>query len=107
MAHSVLRQTAQPVAHQYTDGWALDLAEALQQTIAGEVRFDTGSRALYATDLSIYRQVPVGVVIPRSLDDVVATVQALATSSRGNQLPMGRLYAGSCTASATMASGHQ
>jgi FAD/FMN-containing dehydrogenase/Fe-S oxidoreductase len=48
----------------------------LKQTIAGEVRFDPGSRALYATDLSIYRQVPVGVVIPRTIDDVVATVQA-------------------------------
>jgi FAD/FMN-containing dehydrogenase len=76
MARSGVRHTAQPVAHQHTDGWALDLAEALQQTIAGEVRFDTGSRALYATALSIYRQVPVGVVIPRTLDGVVATVRA-------------------------------
>ena len=35
-----------------------------------------GSRALYATDLSIYRQVPIGVVIPRDVDDVIATVAA-------------------------------
>ena len=31
----------------------------------GEVRFDAGSRALYATDASNYRQVPIGVVVPR------------------------------------------
>src|SRR5262245_20881476 len=76
MVSSVLHHTAQTVGPQQTNGWALDLEEALQQTIAGEVRFDSGSRALYATDLYIYRQVPVGVVIPRTLDDVVATVQA-------------------------------
>ena len=47
----------------------------LQRTIAGEVRFDAGSRALYATDGSNYRQVPIGVVIPRDVDDIVATVE--------------------------------
>ena len=48
----------------------------LQRTIRGEVRFDAGSRALYATDGSNYRQVPIGVVIPRDVDDVVAAVEA-------------------------------
>jgi FAD/FMN-containing dehydrogenase/Fe-S oxidoreductase len=55
-------------------------ARALRQELAGkiegEVRFDAGSRALYAHDLSIYRQVPIGVVLPRSIDDVVATLEA-------------------------------
>ncbi|HTV72624.1 MAG TPA: FAD-linked oxidase C-terminal domain-containing protein [Candidatus Acidoferrales bacterium] len=50
------------------------LAAALRDAVAGEVRFDDGSRALYATDASNYRQVPIGVVIPRTTDDVVATV---------------------------------
>lgn len=50
------------------------LATELRRRITGEVRFDSGSRALYATDHSIYRQVPIGVVIPRSLDEVVETV---------------------------------
>lgn len=50
------------------------LAAELRRRIAGEVRFDNGSRALYATDHSIYRQVPIGVVIPRSIEDVVETV---------------------------------
>ncbi|HUP43950.1 MAG TPA: FAD-linked oxidase C-terminal domain-containing protein [Thermoanaerobaculia bacterium] len=53
---------------------AAALAAALRREIAGEVRFDDGSRAMYATDASNYRQVPIGVVIPRSADDVIATV---------------------------------
>jgi FAD/FMN-containing dehydrogenase len=52
-----------------------DLAAALRKRLRGEVRFDPGSRALYATDLSIYRQTPIGVVIPQSIDDVVVTVE--------------------------------
>ena len=50
------------------------LAQELRRTITGEVRFDEGSRALYATDGSNYRQVPIGVVIPNSIEDVVQTV---------------------------------
>ena len=42
----------------------------------GEVRFDAGSRALYATDASNYRQIPIGLVIPRDVEDVVAAVAA-------------------------------
>src|SRR6476646_11233562 len=51
------------------------LAAKLRAEISGEVRFDAGSRALYATDGSNYRQVPIGVVIPRDVDDVVAAVE--------------------------------
>src|SRR3954470_18189484 len=51
------------------------LASELRAAIQGEVRFDPGSRALYATDASNYRQVPIGVVIPRSKEDVVRTVE--------------------------------
>lgn len=50
------------------------LAGALRRHVRGEVRFDSGSRALYATDASNYRQVPIGVVLPRDADDVVATM---------------------------------
>ena len=53
---------------------AAGLAEELRRSIRGEVRFDDGSRALYATDASNYRQVPIGVVIPRDVEDVVAAV---------------------------------
>lgn len=51
------------------------LAADLQAVVTGEVRFDDGSRALYATDGSNYRQVPIGVVLPRTTEDVVATVR--------------------------------
>src|SRR5579884_1918201 len=50
------------------------LKKALAGAISGEVRFDSGSRALYATDASNYRQVPIGVVIPKTLGDVERTV---------------------------------
>lgn len=50
------------------------LIKALRSEIRGEVRFDDGSRALYATDASNYRQVPIGVVLPRDADDVIAAV---------------------------------
>jgi FAD/FMN-containing dehydrogenase/Fe-S oxidoreductase len=51
-----------------------NLESDLRARISGEVRFDTSTRALYATDGSSYRQVPIGVVIPRSYDDVIATI---------------------------------
>src|SRR5437762_2419119 len=56
------------------------LASELRSSIRGEVRFDAGSRALYATDASNYRQVPIGVVIPRDADDVIKTM-AIARES--------------------------
>ena len=55
---------------------AADLARALRARVAGEVRFDEGSRALYATDASNYRQVPIGVVVPDSVEDVMETLAA-------------------------------
>ena len=50
------------------------VARELRTAIQGEVRFDNGSRALYATDGSNYRQAPIGVVIPARADDVIATI---------------------------------
>src|SRR5437773_3639957 len=55
---------------------ARSLERELRRRIEGEVRFDDGSRALYATDASNYRQVPIGVVVPRDVADVVATIAA-------------------------------
>jgi FAD/FMN-containing dehydrogenase/Fe-S oxidoreductase len=53
---------------------AARLAEELRAAIKGEVRFDDGSRALYATDASNYRQTPIGVVVPHDANDVIAAV---------------------------------
>src|ERR1700745_2727943 len=52
------------------------LESELKKTLRGEVRFDRGSRALYATDASNYRQVPIGLVVPYDTEDVVAAIEA-------------------------------
>src|SRR5438067_7465817 len=52
------------------------LEGALRAAVRGEVRFGDGDRALYSTDSSNYRQIPIGVVIPRDRSDVIATVAA-------------------------------
>ena len=52
------------------------LSTRLRKAVDGEVRFDAGSRALYATDGSNYRQVPIGVVVPRGEHDIIATIAA-------------------------------
>jgi FAD/FMN-containing dehydrogenase/Fe-S oxidoreductase len=51
-----------------------ELQDLLSRRLHGEVRFDNGSRALYATTGSNYRSVPIGLVIPRDVDDVIAAV---------------------------------
>ena len=58
----------------YPERKAAALARALSRAIAGEVRFSAGDRALYSTDGSNYRQVPIGVIVPKSVGDVVATM---------------------------------
>jgi hypothetical protein len=52
---------------------AAALARQLRRKIKGEVRFTDGDRALYATDGSNYRQVPIGVIVPRDAEDVINT----------------------------------
>jgi FAD/FMN-containing dehydrogenase/Fe-S oxidoreductase len=52
------------------------LRRALDGRLAGEVRWDRLSRALYSTDASVYQIVPVGVILPASEEDVVAVVRA-------------------------------
>ena len=50
------------------------LERELRRSVDGEVRFDAGSRAAYSTDASNYRQVPIGVVVPRTVEAGVAAV---------------------------------
>src|SRR5919202_1548112 len=54
---------------------SLALQAELRERVKGEVRFDAGTRAIYAHDSSNYRQVPFGVVIPKDEDDVVEAVK--------------------------------
>ena len=70
--HDIRGLRARPAGIDSVD--ARTLARELAGAVSGEVRFGRGSRALYANDASSYRQVPLGVVVPRRADDVVATV---------------------------------
>ena len=62
-----------------SDPFPTDRARALQQalesSIEGEIRFDLVSRSIYSTDASVYQIIPIGVVIPRSREDVIQTVK--------------------------------
>ena len=74
------------------------LESALVDRVDGEVRFDAGSRAAYSTDGSNFRQVPIGVVVPRTVD---AAVEAVAVC-REHGVPLlsrggGTSLAGQCT----------
>ncbi|MFD7922615.1 FAD-binding and (Fe-S)-binding domain-containing protein [Streptomyces sp. NPDC059740] len=79
------------------------LASALRERVRGEVRFDKGSRAAYSTDGSNYRQVPIGVVVPRDVADGAAAVAVCAEHgapvlSRGGGTSLG----GQCTNTAVV-----
>src|SRR4051812_11064341 len=54
------------------------LRRDLETQISGEVRFDKVSRALYSTDASVYRIEPLGVVVVKSREDLVRTIQICA-----------------------------
>ncbi len=69
-----------PVTNAVAPG-AAELARALRPRLRGEVRIDPGVRALYSTDASNYRQLPIAVVTPRDAADVEATLEAC--SQRG------------------------
>lgn len=80
-----------------------ELARRLTHAIDGEVRFDAGSRAAYSTDASNYREIPIGVVIPRTVDDGARAIEVCRNAgspivSRGG----GTSLAGQCTNSAVM-----
>jgi FAD/FMN-containing dehydrogenase/Fe-S oxidoreductase len=62
--------------HALWTGDATSLEDDLRRSLRGEVRFDSGHRALYATDASNYRQVPIGAVAPLDEEDLVAAVAA-------------------------------
>ena len=71
-AQSVPPHEAKPVENVDAKG----LAARLKAELRGESHFDDGYRALYAHDGSNYRQVPIGVVLPKDATDVEATLAA-------------------------------
>src|SRR5262245_48946112 len=50
------------------------LRDSLAAAITGEVRFERLDRALYSTDASVYQIIPVGVVFPKTVEDIRACV---------------------------------
>ncbi|WP_110943726.1 FAD-binding and (Fe-S)-binding domain-containing protein [Streptomyces niger] len=79
------------------------LERALRERVEGEVRFDAGSRGAYVTDGSNYRQVPLGVVVPRTVRAGAAAVAVCAefgapVLSRGGGTSLG----GQCTNTAVV-----
>lgn len=60
------------------------LLSELKAAVQGEVSFSDGTRALYTSDASNYRQVPIGAVIPKTIDDVIKTVEIC----RRHQVPI-------------------
>ncbi|GHE75767.1 dimethylmenaquinone methyltransferase [Amycolatopsis deserti] len=79
------------------------LESALRARVDGEVRFDAGTRAAYSTDASNFRQVPIGVVVPRTPEDAaeavaVARDHGAPVLSRGG----GTSLAGQCTNTAVV-----
>jgi FAD/FMN-containing dehydrogenase/Fe-S oxidoreductase len=74
-----------------------ELEALLKKNLRGEVRFDAGSRALYAADASNYRQLPIGVIFPRDADDVEAALAACrATGAAVLPRGAGTSLAGQC-----------
>ena len=74
-----------------------ELEALLKATLRGDVRFDLGSRALYAADSSNYRQLPIGVVLPRDAADVEAALAACrATGAAVLPRGAGTSLAGQC-----------
>jgi len=74
-----------------------ELEAQLKATLRGDVRFDMGSRALYAADSSNYRQLPIGVVMPRDAADVAAALAACrATGAAVLPRGAGTSVAGQC-----------
>ncbi|HEY1663545.1 MAG TPA: FAD-linked oxidase C-terminal domain-containing protein [Verrucomicrobiae bacterium] len=73
-AHKPPPQYVRDEPGNHWDGDATRLEQKLKKAVQGEVRFDSGARALYSTDSSNYRQIPIGVVVPRTIEDVVQTV---------------------------------
>ncbi|SMC47811.1 FAD-binding oxidoreductase [Kibdelosporangium aridum] len=76
---------------------------ALRERVDGEVRFDAGTRAAYSTDASNFRQVPIGVVLPRNPDAAAEAIRVTAefhtpVLSRGG----GTSLAGQCTNTAVV-----
>jgi len=93
--HNTSRSSTDPASHPNADydyrneeTNRPEVVAALESRIDGDVRFDTYTRELYATDASAYEQLPIGVVSPVSTADV-ATVMRYCADNGIPVLPRG------------------
>ncbi len=70
------RATQRPGSVNSTTVDTAGLEAELRRNVRGEVRFDSSTRAMYATDGSNYRQVPTGLVVPKDAEDVERALAA-------------------------------
>ena len=92
MTATLPQQATSFSANGHRPGPSAEIAGAMQEELSkrldGEVRFDAVSRMLYSTDASNYQIEPVGVVVPRTIDDVLASIE-VATRFGVPLLPRG------------------
>jgi len=75
MASLIQLKSANTQGEWITNADTRELESELHRHIIGEVRFDPGTRGVYAVDGGNYRQVPIGAVIPRTIEDVIETIR--------------------------------
>src|SRR5208337_3321568 len=78
MSRPLNEQQTMPTTPELSSPALSRLHDRLTQETHAEVYFDRGRRGLYATDASLYQIEPVGVVVPRTVQDVISTVRIAA-----------------------------
>lgn len=75
----------------------LNLLSILEKNLEGELKIDSLSKALYATDASVYRKTPMAVAFPKSNKDIKQLIR-FATENKVGLIPRtaGTSLAGQC-----------
>ena len=96
MSHFAILNNFVPLEHERFAAHR-ELEARLKSSLRGEVHFDLGYRAMYAADSSNYRQLPIGVILPRDAADVEAALAACrATGAAVLPRGAGTSLAGQC-----------
>ncbi|WP_449433307.1 FAD-binding oxidoreductase [Pseudomonas putida] len=79
MSSTVIYKQRHSEAQAHPEQRVLDVLKSkLDLNTTAEIRFDAASKAMYASEASNYRQPPIGVVVPKTLDDLVNAVKFFA-----------------------------
>ena len=83
--------SAQPIQFVAKASLSHPLAERLRREVDGEVMFDAAALGRYSTDASIYQIMPIGVVVPRTMDAAISALQIAAEEGIGTHVRVGGL----------------